>query len=79
MSLSWKAVRRFSSRCAIWTKRDAAAAHLGEASPLARLAADRKAACARFAEEFAGDGWLPKAIVDSVPSRATPASSPTSK
>jgi hypothetical protein len=60
-------------QCAVWSKRDGAPAHIGEASPLAKLAPDRSATCTRFAQEISDDGWLPKAIVDAAAPAPAPA------
>jgi hypothetical protein len=57
-------------QCAVWTRREGAAAHVGEGSALAKLAATAATTCARLAREIGDDGWLPRAIIDGLPARA---------
>jgi hypothetical protein len=65
-------------QCAVWTRREGAAAHVGEGSSLAKLVAASSITCARLVREISEDAWLPKAMVDGLPPR-TPAPTPPSK
>jgi hypothetical protein len=71
---SWSKSDERKRQCAIWTKREGATAHVGEGSPLAKLAAEKGTTCVRFAREIGNDPWLPKALVDAVPARPAAAS-----
>jgi hypothetical protein len=73
---SWAKPDERRRQCAIWTKRDGAPAHVGEGAPLAKLAAEKSTTCVRFAREISDDGWVPKAIVDTL---ARPVAGPSPK
>jgi hypothetical protein len=66
---SWGKPDERKRQCAIWTKREGVTAHVGEGSPLAKLAAEKGITCVRFARALGDDKWLPKAIVDATQAR----------
>jgi hypothetical protein len=68
----WTKPNERRRQCAVWTNTQGAAAHVGEGSPIAKLADDKSAACTRFAHAIDADGWLPRTIVATIPSRAPP-------
>jgi hypothetical protein len=60
--LTWRKEEGARAECERWSKREAAAAHLGAGSKVVESLKDTKLSCTIFGQELDDDGWVPTAL-----------------